>query len=341
MIQCTRRPPVGSRSARPQPLHRPIRCLLALLFAGTAACTPAVRPSPAPERPPIQARITSIAIQGGWIKVEVTLPHPLPAPVPVVISPLNSDYDLLRLGIGTVRFRTNWKALRALRRDPETARTTDEAREQKPLIGRWILASDRPGNVGEGYFQTISYEAQKAVPQVMRALRLVEGVDLQKVGIAGSSTSGFLALQAFATERALAAAFVRAATGEYECFLRYSDLAFNNDPQWLREGALPIDAGYAARLPKMDPANRAELFPPRPLRLVTGAEDEAIPARCVKRFAETVERAYAEAGVPGSFQWTELADVTHRLPRSTLLTAQRFWLSRLRPGGARPPISRP
>lgn len=316
--------------------HPGPRLLLACALAA-AACAPAATRGKAPHaRPSLEARHTRIAIDGGWIHADIRLPKDTDKPVPVVVSPLNSDHDLLGLGIGTVRFQTNWEALRGFRKKPAPEPDSHESGEEKPLIGRWILASDRPGNVGQGYFDIITYEASHAVPKVVRALEMVDGIDHDRIGIAGSSTSGFLALQAFAGEKKLAAAFVRAATGDYECFLRYSDLAFADNPRWLHDGKPELDPDYAARLPRMDPATHVDRFPPRPLMLITGADDTAIPRRCVEQFASAVERAYAKAGVPQKFDWREVAGATHNLPSSTLTTALRFWTRTLQPPSPRP-----
>lgn len=298
-----------------------------LLFVFGAACaSPAIqRP-----RPPIVATHTKIAILGGWITADILVPKDTEGPVPAVISPLNHGYDLLRAGIATVRFRTHWDTLRRFGKKAEGnteegAMGEDPAAAKKPLIGRWILAADRPGIIGQGYFGIIAYEAYTAIPAVLDALHLIPAIDPGRIGIAGSSTSGFLALQAMAHDPRLHAGFVRAATGDYRCFLRYSDLALGNDPRWLPGDKMMLDDAYTADLERIDPGNHLERFPPRTLLLITGQDDTAIPAHCVERFAGALQAAYLDAAMPDRFTWVELEDVGHNLPPETLDAARSFW----------------
>jgi pimeloyl-ACP methyl ester carboxylesterase len=306
-----------------------------LLPAVLLLCAGCVTPAVQPARPPVEAIHTRLAIQGGWISAEVRVPKNAAGPVPAVISPLNRDSDLLRAGIATVRFHTHWEVLRGFQKNPEkrTAAAEDDqfpGSEEKPLVGRWILAADRPGIIGQGYFGIIGYEARKAVPGVLDALRLVPAIDPERVGIAGSSTTGFLALQAMAHDKRIKAGFVFAATGDYHCFLRYSNLALNNDPRWLPDGEMKLDAEYEAALEDRAPGNHLSSFPPRRLLLITGEDDPAIPARCVERFTRGMQAAYRDANAPDAFEWVELEDVSHSLPPETLGVARAFWQRTLR-----------
>ncbi|MFM7736276.1 MAG: alpha/beta hydrolase family protein, partial [Alphaproteobacteria bacterium] len=246
------------------------------------ATTPTVGASdPAPAQPapatfPDADTIEGV-IDGGWITVSVTLPRHPDGPKPVVISPIVAERDLLERGIGFVRFRTHWEilkpladAVRAKASSPANAAgpgdtgralasgtgapaaatgasdapTPPGATPAEPQVGAWLLAAPRPGIVGRAYFQLITQDAHASIPRVVDFLAAMPQVDPTRIAIGGSSTSGFVALQALAAEPRLSAAVVRVACGDYTAFLRSSRLALNDDPRWVGDGPLPLDRDY-------------------------------------------------------------------------------------------------
>jgi dipeptidyl aminopeptidase/acylaminoacyl peptidase len=166
-----------------------------------------------------------------------------------------------------------------------------------------MLAAPRPGIVGRNYFGLISVEARKIVPAVLDHLEGVAEIDSRRIAIAGSSTHGFVALEALAREPRLAVAAVRVACGDYHEFLKSSSLALAGDERWLVDGELSLDEEYEVSLRKQEPIRFADRFPPRPLLLLNGEEDEAVPARCARETARVFARAYERRGIPGRLRF--------------------------------------
>src|SRR5205814_159844 len=79
--------------------------------------------------------------------------------------------------------------------------------------------------------------ANEAIPKVLDYLAPLPDVDPARTGIGGTSTSGFVALQAIAVDRRLIGAAVVSACGNYHRFLHLSNLAMNGHP-------LDLDPAY-------------------------------------------------------------------------------------------------
>ena len=314
--------------------------LLVLLLHG--ACKPAKGPvavnpgNPSPAAVP-GAETIEASLQNGWITVQVSLPRRPPGPRPVVITPIVEDQELLRRGIGVVRFRVHWEQLAAMgnRATPSSetgigvgasavlpnpserpAPTPEVAGTPTPpaTVGAWLLAAPRPGIVGQYYFNIISESAGASIPKVIDYLEKGPQVDASRIAITGSSTSGFVALQAMAADPRIAAGVVRVACGDYFAFLRHSRLGFADDPRWVGEdGTLPLDPKYADELRAIQPIDRASRFPPRPLLMLAGSDDTAIPIDCVRRTARRFESAYVADHVPDRFRLVEFQGEGHNL----------------------------
>lgn len=194
-------------------------------------------------------------------------------------------------------------------------------------VGAWLLASPRPGIVGRSYFQLIGASASGSVPAVLDVIARQPEVDPQRIAIAGSSTFGFVALEALQRDARLAAGVVRVACGDYLTFLRSSTLALANDPRWLPQGRLPLDPDYEAELRARQPVDHAQAYPPRPLLLLAGRHDPVMPFACVERTAAALAQAYAEAGVAERFQLEDFSQQGHQLgPQADELALR--WLER-------------
>ncbi len=284
-----------------------------VLLVGTAACksatTSPLQLAPDPTPP---GRWSEASIENGWITVTVGLPHHGDGPYAVVLNPIVPARLLLARGIGVARWRTNWSLLEPLSNKEEPRPTASAANARK--VGVWLLQSNRPGNVGRAYFQIISQEAHQSLPRVIDHLRTMPDIDAGRLAINGSSTGGFTALQAMAEEPRLAVAVVQVASGDYRCFLRSSSLALDDRGEWLVDGRMVLDDDYELEIAAIDPIGRAGNFPPRPLLLLNGAEDRAIPAACVHRTAQALEAAYAEQELPDRFEWVEFEEHGHTLP---------------------------
>jgi hypothetical protein len=316
---------------------------------------------PPPAQPPpgtfTGADTIEDSIDGGWITLSVTLPHRPAGRKPVVISPIVPERDLLDRGIGFVRFRTHWELLRPLA-EASRAKSTGGAPATGPgdpgralasgtgapseatgvadpgaiagaapanSVGAWLLAAPRPGLVGRAYFQLVTQDAQASIPRVIDYLSRMPGVDPERIAIGGSSTSGFVALQALAAEPRIAAAVVRVACGDYLAFLRSSRLALNDDPRWVGDGPLPLDPDYLAEIRRIEPIGKAAKFPPRPLLLMVGEVDPAIPFACAERTAEVFRAAYRKAGRPERFRFDVFEREGHNLGDESRTRALDWW----------------
>ncbi len=293
--------------------------LLALTRAATAATT---APPPRPD-----VRDFHETVGGGWITIDLEIPRDFPPPRPVVISPIIESRLLLERGIGVARFRTHWETLLPLRTGaakPPNA-TADATAEDDEAVGEWLLRAPRPGIVGRGWFGFITQDAEHSLPRVLDVLARNPFVDAARISIAGSSTTGFIALQAMVRERRLGSAVVQVACGDYFRFLRSSRLAFADDSRWTSGDTLPLDPDYAAELARIEPVRDAARLPPRPLLLMTGARDRAIPRACVEHTATALRAAYAAAGASDRFAWIEFPDDDHSLAEERIDRALEFW----------------
>ena len=290
-----------------------IAALLVLLLLGLG-CKSAERRTVQPnlKRPQI-GRYSEETIQRGWITIELGLPKDAAPPFPLVLNPILPDEQLLRRGIGVVRWKTHWEALNEIEPAPAPTPVSPEPTPATEPVGAWILRSPRPGVIGQGYFQLITSEAHQTVPAVVDHLSQNAEIDVDRIAITGSSTGGFTALQAFAEDPRFSAAAVQVACGEYRLFLKSSRLALDDQERWLVDGEMVLDADYATFLDAVDPATRADLYPPRPLLLVSGAEDRAIPPACVHATAARFSEVYERAGAADEFLWIEFPDRGHNL----------------------------
>lgn len=274
-------------------------------------------------------------LENGWITVSVTLPQTSAGRVPVVISPIVASDELLRRGIAVARFHTNWESLRAFAGAPRARAAGDQAgaatgagssadapassdqggtRPEKPeQVGNWLLAAPRPGIVGQAYFDIISIDAESVLPEVVDYLVSLPEIDPARIALTGSSTSGFVALQAMAAEPRIGVGVVRVACGDYMTFLKSSSLALNDDPRWLQDGKVVLDPDYAVEIATREPIRHADEYPPRPLLLLAGEKDRAIPFACVENTVQRFTAAYRDAGVPERFRFVAFPDEGHSL----------------------------
>lgn len=271
--------------------------------------------------PSERADVVEASLANGWIHVTVLLPRGHDGQHPAVITPIVPNELLLERGIAAVRYHMNWEALAELR--PPEPTPIQEGPEMH--VGAWLLTAPRPGIVGRGYFSILTLDAESTVPQVIDYLRTIPQIDPERITIAGSSTSGFVALQAMAADPRIALGVVRVACGDYRTFLRLSSLGLAGDPRWLVNGEMVLDADYAAEIDRIEPIRAAARFPPRPLLLMNGVQDEAIPIDCARRTAEELRTAYARASVPERFDAVELGDQGHNLGPESERLALDWW----------------
>lgn len=282
--------------------------------------------------PVIETVDREFSLQGGFITGTLRIPSLPAGPRPVVLQPVVDAEELLARGIAVVRYQMNWQMLAGL--EPE--RPAEQAQQPSPAepaesVGRWLLAAPRPGIVGREYFGLIAAEARRIVPLVMDRLEDEPGIDPSRVAIAGSSTRGFVALEALVEEPRLAAGVVRVACGDYHAFLRSSSLALDDDERWLVDGELSLDEAYETRLRGQEPIRSADRFPPRPLLMLNGARDDAVPPACARATARELERAYREAGAPERFRFVLYEDRGHDLGPGAAAEILAWWERWLHP----------
>ncbi|MBY0274797.1 prolyl oligopeptidase family serine peptidase [Candidatus Binatia bacterium] len=303
---------------------RRISLILFILLASGFGCKSTVRqtsvPPPLPSGPSAdgtQPETITAQLEKGWIDVSLTLPGTGSAPFPVVISPILPDEEFLAHGFAVARFHTNWQALLALAKPtPAPSPTPSEPRPPEPTaeaVGKWLLTAPRPGIVGRGYFDLITADAETSLPAVVDWLVTRPEVDARRIALTGSSTSGFTALQGMAAEPRIAVGVVRVACGDYLTFLKSSSLALDDDPRWLPGGKLVLDPDYAVEIAAREPIRHADLYPPRPLLLMAGERDRAIPLACVENTVVRFRAAYAAAGVPDHFEFVAAPEEGHNL----------------------------
>lgn len=307
------------------PNVRRISVILLILLASGFGCKSPVRqrsvPPPLPAGPSAdgaQAGTIETQLQGGWIDASLTVPRTGSAPFPVVISPIVPDEDLLANGFAVARFHTNWQALAAFAKRAPAASPTPGSRAEAPeptpeAVGKWLLTAPRPGIVGRGYFDLITTDAEASLPALVDWLVSRPEVDARRIALTGSSTSGFTALQGMAAEPRIAVGVVRVACGDYLTFLKSSSLALDDDPRWLPGGKLVLDPDYAVEIAAREPIRHADRYPPRPLLLMAGERDRAIPLACVENTVIRFRAAYAAAGVPERFEFVAAPDEGHNL----------------------------
>jgi predicted esterase len=260
--------------------------------------------------------------------VELRIPHAPGGRKPVVVSPFVDEELLLARGFAVATWSFDWEEAARLAGVPvpekPDAPPPPEPRETR--VGAWLLASPRPGVIGRSYFQLVSASAE-LVPTVVDLLERQSDLDPQRIAIMGSSTFGFVALQALQRDPRLAAGVVRVACGDYLDFLRSSSLALADDPRWLPDGRMELDADYAAELHAHEPIAHADAFPPRPLLLLAGRSDPVMPYACVEHTADAFTDAYTRSGVAERFRLETFSEEGHHLGAEADALALR-WLER-------------
>lgn len=316
--------------------------------AGLLALAPACAGLFAPGVPEVTTR--EFSLQGGFITGTIRIPGRPAGPRPAVLLPVLDPEELLARGIAVVRYQVNWRLLEGLaperpaadgaeppgagdppRPSPAPAGSKPRASPPPESVGRWLLAAPRPGIVGRAYFRLVAAEGQKIVPLVIDRLLQEERIDPDRLAIAGSSTRGFVALEALVAEPRLAVGVVRVACGDYHEFLRSSSLALDGEERWLVDGELVLDEDYERELRTQEPIRFAERLPPRPLLMLNGALDEAVPLSCVRPTVREFERAYRAAGVPQRFRFVLYQDRGHDLGPAVAEEILAWWIRWLRP----------
>jgi len=291
-------------------------------------------------RPPSLPHDESVALDAGFIEVHVERP-PAPAPPhPAVISLLGEREALLDAGFAVVTFRVHWEMLRGV---PPALPAPAPGPAPTHGVGVWLLASPSPRTVGQRYFGLVAAQV-KAVRRVLDHLSASPLVDAARIGIAGSSTNGFAALEATAADPRIRAAVAVAACGDYHRFLELSSLAMRGAP-------LELDPDYSRELRGREPAAHPERLVHAAVLMVNGTADVAVPPACPRQTAAVLQQAYADAGAPDAFRLVLVDDASHtqlgpRAREESLAwfgywLAPRFSMTRNQADSVQPPAGQP
>ena len=261
--------------------------------------------------PPVVGETREAFLRSGFVSVRVELPATPPGPKPVVISFLDERDAFLAAGLGVVTYRVDWEQVKAAAPPPPPPGAT--------TVGVWLLASPTPRTIGQGYLRLIAATANIA-GSVLDYLTTLPGVDPHRIGIAGSSTYGFVALEAAADPR-IAAAAVIAACGDYHAFLERSTLAMNGAP-------LDLDRGYERDLVRQEAVRHPEWLTHAAVLMVNGTSDVAVPEACAENTARVFRAAYADAGAADRFRFVLVEGAGHNDLAARARAESLAWFSR-------------
>ncbi|TMA56511.1 MAG: hypothetical protein E6J75_09560 [Deltaproteobacteria bacterium] len=147
-------------------------------------------------------------------------------------------------------------------------------------------------------------------------------IDPGRTGMTGSSTNGFITLQAVAADGRLSAAVAVAACGDHLRFLRFSSMGMAGQP-------LQLDPEYERWLHGQEPIRHSERLVHAALLVVNRVDDPLIPISCAESTAHVLERAYARAGVPERFRFVRTQESGHGVGKAEgeeALAWLRRWL---------------
>jgi len=316
-------------------MFRPCHILAVTALAGCTLRHGARPVEPAPAAPPaveqhagVEQR--TIVIENGFVSFTLEIPREPAGPKPAVIAYIDQRERLQEAGWVTVQYQVHWETLPGLAPPPPPGSQAapggqaDAAAAPKRTWGKWLFASPNPETVGKGYFELVDLQSNYVIPKVIDALAHVPEVDTSRIAVVGTSTSGFIALQA-AKDRRIRAVVALVATGDYPCFLERSALAMDGEP-------LRLEPSYRRFLLSRDPERHPQRLVHAAVLLVNGREDLAMPFSCVEVTIARLRSAFARAGVPERFRSVVL-DEGHNLgPEAKIETMA--WLYRwLEPHG--------
>ncbi|HLK91370.1 MAG TPA: hypothetical protein VKZ18_15840 [Polyangia bacterium] len=292
--------------------------VVTLLLLGACRPTP---PPPPLSPPPPGARaflVREAQLENGPVSVHVEIPLAPAGPKPTVVSLLGDSRPLLAAGFVVATYQIHWALLKG-----EAAPPPPEGAG----VGKWVLAAPSAASLGEGYLRQIAATATEHVPRVLDYLATVPEIDVRRIGMAGGSTNGFVALQAAAADRRIRAVVALAACGDYRTFLRDSSMGMEGRP-------LALAPAYEAWI-------RNEELIEHPQRVVHAAvlmrdrvRDPLIPIACADRTARVLEAAYARAGVSERFRYERLEEEGHGIDQDDSRATVAWLVQWLMPGPA-------
>ena len=176
--------------------------------------------------------------------------------------------------------------------------------------------------LGREYLRSIARTANEVIPRVVDYLVTLPEIDPGRIGMTGSSTNGFITLQAVAADGRLSAAVAAAACGDHLRFLRFSSMGMAGQP-------LQLDPEYERWLHGQEPIRHPERLVHAALLVVNRVDDPLVPISCAESTAHVLERAYARAGVPERFRFVRTQESGHGVGKAEgeeALAWLRRWL---------------
>jgi len=267
-----------------------VRRHLVLLAAALGACRGASVRAPNPAPPVREFLVREANVPHHPISVRLEIPFAPAGRKPAVIALLGENDTLRAAGAIVVSF-IDWSP----KTPPAPAQNT---------VGKWVLASPSAAVLGREYHRSIAHTANEVIPRVIDYLVTVPEIDPARIAMTGSSTNGFITLQAVAADARLSTAVAVAACGDYLRFLRFSTMGMAGQP-------LELDPEYERWLHEQEPLRHPERLVHAAVLMVNRVDDPLIPISCAESTAHVLERAYARAGVPERFRFVRTQESGH------------------------------
>ena len=269
-------------------------------FLVLAGCRAAL-PKPAPLRPytppplPTEFLVKETRLADGAVSVRADIPLAPAGPKPAVIALVGDTHQLVGAGFVSVTYSINGNVLK--RPEPPAA-------PAELTVGKWVLASRSASRLGETYLREIAATANDYVPMILDWVQSLPEVDPHRIGMVGSSTNGFITLEATARDRRIRVAVAIAACGDYHEFLRRSSMGMNGKP-------LELDPPYARWIAQHELVRHPQRVVHAAVLMVNRIDDPLIPISCADATAKALARAYERAGAPERFRYVRVAEPGH------------------------------
>ena len=300
-----------------------VAAMVALLGCGMSSPEAADRPVSAAPVTTFLVKETELA----GVVVQAKIPLEPAGPKPAVIALHAGTRPLLAAGFVAVTY----KAKAASPRPQATPAAGAQA------VGKWVLASPAADLLGKGYLHEIAAAADTVVPAVLDWMVTLPEVDPSRLGMAGSSTNGFVTLQATAVDPRLRVAVAIAACGDYQRFLQFSSMGMEGRP-------LALSPDYARWLEQQEVINHPDRLLHAAVVMINRSGDPLSPVSCADETARVLEEAYARAGQPQRFRYLRIEREGHGVGREEADAANAWlqqWLAPDAGVSGKPPPSAP
>ncbi|MFN8641479.1 MAG: prolyl oligopeptidase family serine peptidase [Candidatus Binatia bacterium] len=272
-----------------------VRSLLALLALLVGCATQNAEPPASAASSTTSYLVKETNLVNGAVGVRLDIPLEPAGRKPAVIALLGDTHPIVAAGFVAVTYTVRWGLLRAGQPTPSPA---------EQAVGKWVLASPSADVLGERYLREIATTADTYVPALIDWLVAQPEIDPDRIAMTGSSTNGFVTLQAVAADRRLVAAVAIAACGDYHRFLQFSEMGMAGQP-------LQLAPAYAAWVRSQEVSRHPERLTHAAVLMMNRASDPLIPISCAEETARALSEAFAAAGVPQRFRFARMEGEGH------------------------------